>query len=1602
MSNFNLVTDARLGQGSYSSNNQGNTAVIDGWKPVYVDSKDTKFSTTFGAQLYQKDGQYKVVFRGTEGNMADWAQNLKYGSFQWSDEFKDTIAFMAKAVVQVAREEFRGDLELAKARFTTTGHSQGGFQAELAALLFGVKGTSLDGMGATGVAAQFRADLNKVMTDNGAGDLIRAGEKLTLTTEDFLTRIYTAVGRLGVHAGDTDGAWTWSVTKLVAAFNPALIGAIVVGGLRAHMIADIVANEELRVRSPLWRVIGDASDYNNATLLAQNVAGQWSSVQVANSSGYLPALTDTSKLQAQVKQFLQEHAGQNFDQQVLGNNVLVRLANGDSMMIYADGTTKITAKLGDTTTVREYAKDGNLQAARQERLDTQGNTLVSEQGPGYEGSMTVSPDSKVLSAHSTTWQGAQLKTTTDVSIQLVNGQTVTVTETVNLLATGNQVASVKDMITQGGARIINSTTADGHLQEETWASINGKQTLQSSKTISYSQAERNTAAMDVSLAGLEFLQALRHGNKVQAAGSLIRLVNNAEIASNKMPTLGAIGTGFSGAVSLISALDSWGGATDGERIALAARAVLGANEVAKAFSANGQTGFLNSAPGATALNVAGGIVALAGLEDTLHSGNPFAIASSAMALTNAAVATGMVSSATAAGAFGTTAFSTAAVFGPEAMIAMAIASIIFGGLFGGSVQYPAPPPAGTVEVGALADGSLGMLFKDGDDKTYQTRYLWGGVYSDTYKATDKRDWGLGADILSQRMLGLIGELNAQAAKDGTHLVLDRLPTLTVIAYPSFDRNGVDNFFFDMRMNDNETGEQKMGAAASQDLNRQYKELAAYAGAMVNATEWAQIQMKQASGDAASRTLATEAYGQYVDRLSGPAEADSLLTLDQQFQQKKNNKQTYTLMTLDLEGDGISRKTKQTAGLNLDAVMADTTQARARLDVDNDGYMELTEWVGAKEAILGMDRNGDGVLNSAEELFNGAELSDAAEGLGLRRLAFFDANKDGQINALDPYFNAFKLWVDINGDARTGVGELHGLTDAGVKSINVNSGAVSFSDGQTLTLQQTQLTAEVTGVAVSAVSDGKGGVLAGQYKVQQEGNDAEMNISVGNINPTVRAVSTFYAWEDGHYAANNQDSNARSWIRLQNFLGGVGAQDANNDALTFGEFKHGNHITDIQRDGNDVILRFDQNYSGSAGFDYRVRDSKGGWTDGQVNFNVMAQNDRPWLYGLPGWSSSSNMSEKMGGEFTNRIYASDVDGRPEDLRAGIADSPLHGDVALTQEGTGISAGSGFLPVGKSLSSGTTAFSWGTTPPSWDLSYKNHYGDEATGDVSFSVDVSDQQGGWARQYVQTFHQGSVASRGGKPVAIDLNGDGIHYSNLDDSKVLFDINGDGVKDLLAWTAADDGLVVFDKNGDGLIQDVDEVSFLSYLTGAMTDLEGLSGFDTDKDGKLTAKDALWSKFGVWQDKNQNGVTDDGEFKGLEAWGIKSIDLTSDQMMDQLGDVYIMGKSTFERTDGSKGEIADAAFRYLDAADTSGKSQPKTFNIDIEAVIRKRLADAHTKGASDAELNAMLQRFISDVANAGNKQIEIAESETSSWTEAMFAEQMALQNIHKQQALST
>ena len=124
------------------------------------------------------------------------------------------------------------------------------------------------------------------------------------------------------------------------------------------------------------------------------------------------------------------------------------------------------------------------------------------------------------------------------------------------------------------------------------------------------------------------------------------------------------------------------------------------------------------------------------------------------------------------------------------------------------------------------------------------------------------------------------------------------------------------------------------------------------------------------------------------------------------------------------------------------------------------------------------------------------------------------------------------------------------------------------------------------------------------------------------------------------------------------------------------------------------------------------------------------------------------------------------------------------------------------------------------------------------------------------------------GGKPVILDLDGDGVELVPLEDSTAFFDIDGDGYRERMAWAAPDDGFLAYDKDDDGAIAEHDELSFVSYLDGARTDLEGLRHFDTDGDGQLDADDAEWGRFRVWQDLDQDGESDEGELRSLDEAG--------------------------------------------------------------------------------------------------------------------------------------
>lgn len=178
-------------------------------------------------------------------------------------------------------------------------------------------------------------------------------------------------------------------------------------------------------------------------------------------------------------------------------------------------------------------------------------------------------------------------------------------------------------------------------------------------------------------------------------------------------------------------------------------------------------------------------------------------------------------------------------------------------------------------------------------------------------------------------------------------------------------------------------------------------------------------------------------------------------------------------------------------------------------------------------------------------------------------------------------------------------------------------------------------------------------------------------------------------------------------------------------------------------------------------------------------------------------------------------------------------------------------------------------------------------------------------------------------GTPVVLDLDGDGVELVAVQDSRVTFDFDGDGTRDATGWAAPDDGILAYDVDGNGRIENAEEIAFTSYLEGAQTDLEGLKAFDTNEDGLFGVGDAEYDSFYVWQDLNQNGVSDDGELVSLADAGIESIDLTLNESGENVDGNIIHNTSTFTRTDGSTGEVGDIAFAF-------GGEQLGTIHIGI------------------------------------------------------------------------
>ena len=158
------------------------------------------------------------------------------------------------------------------------------------------------------------------------------------------------------------------------------------------------------------------------------------------------------------------------------------------------------------------------------------------------------------------------------------------------------------------------------------------------------------------------------------------------------------------------------------------------------------------------------------------------------------------------------------------------------------------------------------------------------------------------------------------------------------------------------------------------------------------------------------------------------------------------------------------------------------------DLNANGFHELTKWVSATDAVMVLDKNFNGKADDGSELFGDAmTLPDGSKALtGFEALRAFDYNGDGKIDESDAIFDSLKLL--------TGAGEMIGLADAGIRSINLDA---EVSEAQGAGLSQEDLSKLTWEERVLALED------------QARAADRARWETSGDI----RAAGTF-EWDDG--------------------------------------------------------------------------------------------------------------------------------------------------------------------------------------------------------------------------------------------------------------------------------------------------------------------------------------------------------------------------------------------------------------------------------------------------------------------------------------------------------
>ncbi len=157
------------------------------------------------------------------------------------------------------------------------------------------------------------------------------------------------------------------------------------------------------------------------------------------------------------------------------------------------------------------------------------------------------------------------------------------------------------------------------------------------------------------------------------------------------------------------------------------------------------------------------------------------------------------------------------------------------------------------------------------------------------------------------------------------------------------------------------------------------------------------------------------------------------------------------------------------------------------------------------------------------------------------------------------------------------------------------------------------------------------------------------------------------------------------------------------------------------------------------------------------------------------------------------------------------------------------------------------------------------------------------------------------------LDLGDDGIETLDIDETNIYFDTQNNGFATKTGWVSKNEGFLVVDKNNDGKITQQSEMFGSETKSG----FEDLKAYDSNNDGVINSLDTKFNELKIWQDLNENGITDEGELKTLEQMGINSIGLNVVDLNLEHNQNTITGMSTYTTTDGKTHNIFNVNFAF-------------------------------------------------------------------------------------------